>query len=409
MRRDRRWCLGAGLAALAAGVAAQHGQDGAAPASAAPGAAPAGARPRKPRPTLGMGAAIAPDSVLWIVRLEGPRLVVQASPDGGRLWTQPRMLDIGADTPAADGESSPKIAFGRQGQAVITYTQPLARPFTGAIRLLRSGDGGATFAPPVTVHADRQEITHRFDAVAFDANGRLHVAWIDKRDLEAAKARGQRYEGAAIYRVESRDGGASFGPDTKVADASCECCRIALAPTPEGGMAALWRHVYPTNVRDHAFARFADGAAPAVRATEDGWVVAGCPHHGPGLAPAAGGGWHAVWYGQRGGVAAPRYGRLDAQGRPSGQPRVLPDDSAEHAAVAALGERVAICWRAFDGRVMRWRAWLSADGGRSFSARTLGDCRGESDHPRLASDGRRVLALWNTDDMGVRVAELLPA
>jgi hypothetical protein len=396
MKRSRRWFLGVGTVALAAGVTAQQ---------SAPPAAPT--RARKPRPTLGMGAAVAPDGVLWIVRLDGSRLVTQRSSDGGVRWSAPQALDIADDTVAADGESWPKIVFGRAGQAVITYTRPLSRPYTGAIRLLRSTDGGERFAPPVTVHADRQEITHRFDAAAFDARGTLHVVWIDKRDLELAKAAGRDYAGAAIYRAESGDGGATFGPDTKVSDASCECCRIALAPTPDGGMAALWRHVFPVNVRDHAFARLAEGAPPPVRAIEDGWVVAGCPHHGPGLAPAAGGGWHAVWFGHRGNEAVPRYGRLDDQGRALAPARALPDEAAEHAAVAALGERVAVVWRAFDGQAMQWRAWLSPDNGRTFSLRTLGASRGETDHPRLATDGRCVLALWNTADEGVRAVELL--
>lgn len=402
MAIDRRVFLGAGLSALATGALAQHQHAAPAPAAPQPKA-------RKPRPVLGMGAALAPDGALWVVRLDGGRLVTQRSTDAGASWSAPRALDIGGDTVAADGESWPKLAFGPQGQAVVTYTLPLAKPYTGAIRLLRSADGGASFAPPATVHHDRQEITHRFDAVAFDARGVLHVAWIDKRDLEAAKAAGRDYAGAALYRAESRDGGATFGPDTKVADGSCECCRIALAPAPEGGLVALWRHVYPTNLRDHAFARLTEGAAPPVRATLDGWVVAGCPHQGPGLAPAAGGGWHAVWFGQRGGVAAVRYGRLDASGRPVGEARALPDEAAEHASVAAAGERVAIVWRAFDGQAMQWRAWLSADGGRSFEPRTLGSSRAETDHPRLVGDGRRLLALWNTEDQGVRVADLFTA
>ena len=74
-------------------------------------------------------------------------------------------------------------------------------------------------------------ITHRFESLALDAQGALHTVWIDKRDLEAAPRVGNKlaYRGAAIYRNVSLDGGATFGPDTKVADHSCECCRIALA------------------------------------------------------------------------------------------------------------------------------------------------------------------------------------
>ncbi|MBI5255497.1 MAG: exo-alpha-sialidase [Burkholderiales bacterium] len=409
----RRQALRVGAAlwlAPALAAQAQHGGHEAAAASAPRTA-------RRPRPPLGMGAALAPDGALWVVMLDSTgRLQLQTSTDLGRHWTAPRPLDTAGDPVSADGENHPKIAFGRGGQVVVAYTQPLARPNTGQVRLLRSTDAGASFAPPVTVHRDRQVITHRFESIAFDARGVLHVVWIDKRDLEAAQAAGQAYAGAAIYRNESADGGASFGPDLKVADHSCECCRIALAPTPEGGVAAMWRHVWPVNLRDHAFARLGgtgDASAPAargagpVRASQDGWVVQGCPHHGPGLAPAADGGWHAVWFGVRDGQPGVRHGRLDAAGAPHGNARLLPDAAADHASVATLGPRVAIVWRGFDGEATRWRAWLSEDDGARFTLRELGHSRAENDHPRLVSDGHRVLALWRLADEGVRVVQVL--
>ena len=194
----RRGALWASLL-LCAPLAAQspppgdHGTHLQAGASVPPGTA--ASRPEsKPiarkRAVLGTGAAFAPDGALWISALDKQgRLTVQRSADRGRTWEPPRVLDTGGDTVAADGESWPKIAFSGPRTVVISYTHPLAKPYTGEIRLLRSDDGGASFAPPVTVHHDRQVITHRFDAIAFDAKGVLHALWIDKRDLEAAKAR----------------------------------------------------------------------------------------------------------------------------------------------------------------------------------------------------------------------------
>ncbi|MEO8600284.1 MAG: sialidase family protein, partial [bacterium] len=259
------------------------------------------------KPALGIGAAFAPDGALWVVGLNAQaRLELRISRDDGRNWQAPRLLDTGGEAVAADGESRPKLAFGPQGQVAVAYTTPLGKPYTGAIRLLRSTDGGATFAAPVTVHQDRQIITHRFESIAFDAQGRLHTVWVDKRDLELAKIAAAKlgnksgdakpdYRGAAIYHNVSTDGGATFGPDTKVADYSCECCRIALTRTPDGQIAALWRHVFAPNTRDHAFAVLRD-TAPAtaaipVRATFDNWAVDACPHHGPSLTPAASGGY----------------------------------------------------------------------------------------------------------------------
>ncbi len=404
---------------------------------------------RRAPPALAMGAAFAPDGVLWVVGLNPQRrLFVQHSADDGLTWGAPRLLDIGQDVVSAEGESRPKIAFGPSGQAVITYTQPLSRPYTGEIRMLRSDDGGRSFSAPFTVHRDRQLITHRFESVAFDVQGVLHTVWVDKRDLEALKAKspgtareaaapqatpqsvgaGQArsrgpsvaYRGAAIYRNESRDGGQTFGPDLKLADHSCECCRIALAPTPSGGLAALWRHVFEPNERDHAFATFgggalsqgstAEGQVPASvpsRATVDRWALDACPHHGPGLTPAAAGGYHAVWFGVRAGVPAVRYGRLDARGAPAGEVQALPDLSAEHADISSAGRNVAIVWRSFDGEATRLRAWVSDDDGRSFRLRELARSADDNDHPRLVRRGDEAFAVWRTAKE-VRVERVLP-
>jgi hypothetical protein len=367
---------------------------------------------KRPAASLAVGAAFAPSGELWIVGLDAQRhLFVQASADDGKTWSPPRQLDTRGDTPAADAEARPKIAFHPQGRFVaITYTQPLGKPYTGMIRMMRSDDGGRTFSAPFTVHRDQQAITHRFDAVAFDARGTLHTLWVDKRDAEASRAAGRKdYRGAAIYRNESTDGGLTFGRDLKLSDHSCECCRIALAPAPDGGLAALWRHVYAPNQRDHAFAPVSTATLDRepVRATFDRWALDACPHHGPGLAAARGGGYHAVWFGERDGVAAVRYARLSAGGQPQGEPAVVPDPAAEHADVQSAGRRVAVVWRSFDGQGTRWRAWLSQDDGRHFALRELGRTEGENDHPRLLRRNESILALWRTTK-GVHVERLFP-
>jgi hypothetical protein len=77
------------------------------------------------------------------------------------------------------------------------------------------------------------------------------------------QARPRAGAGAALYYSVSEDSGATFKGDFKVADHSCECCRIALALTRDGKVAAMWRHVFEPNVRDHAFAILpSDGRSP---------------------------------------------------------------------------------------------------------------------------------------------------
>lgn len=398
---------------------ARHGQPQPAAGDAATAAPPTtsvSAPPaRKPRAQLGMGAAFAPDGSLWLAGLnaEGQLFVQSAAAGKAPLqWSAPRVLDTAGDAIAADGEDRPKLLFGPQATVLITYTKSLAKPYAGHVRLLRSVDAGQTFAPPVTLHADRQDITHRFATPGFDGQGVLHTVWIDKRDLEAAPRVGTKssYRGAAIYRNMSTDGGATFGPDIRVADHSCECCRIALGLGADGMLRAMWRHVFEPNVRDHAVAALGPASdTPLVRATFDDWRVDACPHHGPALAP-AGDGFHAVWFGirQRDGepVAGVRYARLQPDGSPRPETvRRLPDERAEHADVMARGPRVAVVWRSSDGMISTLKAWLSTDGGQTFRLQTLGQVSGDNDFPRLLQQGPRMAVVWRNAN-GVQVHDI---
>jgi len=361
---------------------------------------------------LATGAALGPDGRLWVVGLnEQGQMFMQSSPAQALgQWTAPVILNTQQDEIAADGESRPKMAFGPNGWAVVTYTQPLPKPYTGFVRMLRSADGGQTFSAPFTVHQDRQEITHRFESILFDAQGNLHTLWIDKRDMPA-KGAGPKYIGAAVYGNVSKDGGATFGPDYKLADHSCECCRIAMSNTPDGKVAAVWRHVFGEQTRDHAFAVLPGASSvasssaqgqskPPVRSTFDDWQINACPHHGPGLAANnSQTGFHMVWFGIRKqdgqDVPGVRYARLNANGEPFlSSVKALPDARAEHADVLAHKQRVVVVWRSSEGSTSTLKAWVSENEGQSFSVKVLGQTQGPNDHPRLVQHAEKMLVVW---------------
>ena len=378
-------------------------QDNAQPASGQPSGMPQGGVPHAGhgKPQLATGAAFAPDGSLWVALVEHGQLYLQQRAVDG-AWGERRAIDIGGETVATNGDNRPKLAFGKHGQVVLSYTRPLGKLYTGEIRMLRSDDGGANFSAPFTVHQDRQVITHRFESILFDARGDLYTFWIDKRDAERVWAANggdpSAYEGAAIYYNVSKDGGQTFGDDTRLADYSCECCRIALVAEPQQGVSVLWRHVFPGSVRDHAFARVGASRPVALqRASQDGWVLKACPHHGPGLARDARGGYHAVWFGERDGRQRARYARLSKDGKPQGKVMELPDARADHADIAVVGKQVVIVWRSFDGEQTHLRAWLSADGGRHFRLRELAVSSLENDHPRLVASGKRIAVVWRTE------------
>jgi hypothetical protein len=346
---------------------------------------------------LGASAAFDAGGVLWAVAREGKHVVVRRSADLGRAWSQAAPVNAAPEDVGADGDARPKIAVGPGGEIYVTWTKPLSKPYTGDIRFARSLDGGRSFSAPLTIHTDRQEITHRFDSVAVNRSGQVFVVWIDKRDgVAAAKAKAGAYRGAAVYFAVSDDRGASFRGDFKLADHSCECCRIALVPRDDGSVLAMWRHVFSPNIRDHALARMQpDGrAGEVVRATFDDWRIDVCPHHGPSLAADAAGRLHAVWFSQGPGHAGVFYGRL-GEGRVEGERRVG-GETAEHADLAANGRRIAVAWKEFDGQRSQLRAMLSEDGGTTWRDRGVAATAGASDQPRVLERQGRFYVFWNT-------------
>jgi hypothetical protein len=345
---------------------------------------------------LGTSAAVDKEGNVWIAYSKAlqadSNVEVMRFNAERNAWSEPLTVTARPEPVSDDGENRPKLAFGPKGEMYVTWTSPTSAKYTGDIRFARSLDGGKTWSTPTTVHRDRQLITHRFESLAIDPSGRLWVTWIDKRDLHRAQTDNADYAGAAIYYAFSNDQGASWQGDFKLADHSCECCRIAMAFDASGRPAAFWRHVFAGDERDHAFAWLSTSEPPVIqRATHDRWAIDACPHHGPSLAIAADGTRHAVWFNQLDGESQVFYGQLD-------EPRAknvrnLPAGAA-HADVAVAGDTVALAWKRFDGTATRIETWISYDSGRQFADGPTLETKAASDQPRLVTQGSDVLLVW---------------
>ena len=357
-------------------------------------------------PELGASAAFDSQGRLWLVDAAEGHVRLRHSDDDGRTLSAPVEVNATAERIYAEGENRPKIAFGPHDEIYVSWSQPRAKPWTGFVRFARSLDRGEHFSAPLTVHHDRSEITHRFDALAVDDRGRIVVAWIDKRDLIAADAAGRPYLGAAVYYSWSSDGGSSFSAERKLVDQSCECCRIALARTPGGEIAAFFRSIYGDNIRDHAYAVLRpDGQTNrAERATFSEWKIAGCPHHGPGLAIGSDGVRHAVWY-EAEGKPTIWYGQLDPGHRPR-HPLAIATAGASHADVAVRGRDVWVAWNQVgaDGYALMLRR--STDNGVHFeAAHEIARSQGAVASPQLLVKQDRTFVAWNTAG-GFRLVEV---
>jgi hypothetical protein len=357
-------------------------------------------------PELGASAAFDSHGRLWLVDAADGHVRLRHSDDDGRTLSAPVDVNAIAEPIYAEGENRPKLAFGPHDELYVSWSQPRAKPWTGFVRFARSLDRGEHFSKPLTVHHDRAEITHRFDALAVDGNGRIVIAWIDKRDVIAATARGKPYLGAAVYYSWSDDGGATFVPERKLVDQSCECCRVALARMPDGGIAAFFRNIYGDNIRDHAYAVLrTDGHASQVeRATFSEWQIAGCPHHGPGLAIGNDGIRHAVWYEAK---TQPTiwYGQPDP-GHPPQHLLTIAKAGASHADVAVHDRTVWVVWNQVGANGFALMLRRSTDNGVHFdAAREVARSDGAVGSPQLLQKQGRAFAAWNTAT-GFRMIEM---
>jgi hypothetical protein len=341
---------------------------------------------------------------LWAAFEQGGHAYVTHSDDRGASFSPPVRVNAQAEEIETNGEGRPKLALGREGEVYVSWTKMTGR-FAGDIRFSRSLDGGAGFEPAITVNDDDLDAGQRFDALLVDETGDVYLAWVDKRDREAARARDEEYRGAAVYYTLSTDRGASFAPNRRVAHHACECCRLAVAAAPGGGAAMLWRHVFTPSIRDHAFALLGPaGADPVRRASHEGWEIDGCPHHGPAVAPAAGAGYHMTWF--TAADARPRiyYGLLDRQSGETRNLREIAGARATHPYIAGTGDLVVIVWKELDAGRTTVHGAISTDGGETWSdRRSLATTEGPSDQPFLLTHDDAFYLAWHTGREGLRV------
>lgn len=337
---------------------------------------------------------------LWMVWVYSGHVYVSTSIDKGQSFSKYVLVNRAPENIYAKGENRPKIVVDDKGVIYVSWTQRLAKRFTGHIRFSRSVDGGKHYSKPMTVN-DHQGITgHRFDALAVNKKGHVYLSWLDKRDQLAAKKSGRNYNGAALYYALSTDGGQTFQKNKKIIDHSCECCRVAIAIDTDQLPVILWRHVFGDNIRDHALVKFKteNQAGELIRVSHDNWKVDGCPHHGPAISITEDSIYHATWFNN----APERHGLFYAKSHDQGRRFSAPisfgnyEKAAAHPHVFASGKNVFLTWKEFDGKQATLHVMKSRDGGEQWDApRQLAVAAGTSDHPFLLSDAQTVYASWH--------------
>lgn len=352
---------------------------------------------------------------LWRVSVHDGFLLVDKSADFGKTFTVPIKVNATAQKIGANNEARPDIALDANNNIYVTWTQNLNTRFAGYIWFARSINGGKSFEKSYIVHQDRAEITHAFNAINVGPNGKITVTWIDKRDAFNAKKAGKKYDGAAIYYAISTDAGKTFAPEQKLADSSCECCRIVTTNKLDGTTVVMWRHVFEGSERDHNIAEIPKTGAKAEphRATFGHWVIDGCPHHGAALANGGEGkdwwGYHMAYFDGNDKKPGLYYSRMDGVAWVASPAKKFGDNSkqAGHPAILSIGEQVWLVWREIKDGKSSILGMHSEDGGRSWNdVKTLTDTQQKADYPFLLQHKNIAYLVWNTQASGLQVLPL---
>jgi len=362
--------------------------------------------------TLAISVAFDSNGKLWRASVRNGFVLVDASEDLGKSFSESVKVNQSEQKIGADGEARPKIAIDSKGNIYLTWTEALKTPFAGYVWFSRSINGGKSYEKPYVVHQDRAEITHRFDALNVAPDGKITVAWVDKRDLMAAKAADKPYDGAAIYYAISADAGKTFAPEQKLADSSCECCRIALTNKPDGTVVAMWRHVFAGSERDHAIAEINSNKPPAiVRASFGHWKIDGCPHHGAALAYGEGFGYHMAYFDGAGDKPSLMVSRMDGEAWVSSPPKKFGNmkNSAGHPALLSLGDKVWLVWKETNAaKETEIYQMKSVDGGKSWDdAKRIFMTKDKADYPQLIENKGKVFLAINTVVEGFNLVPIL--
>ena len=367
---------------------------------------------------------------LWRVHIKDGFVSVSHSADLAKTFSKSVKVNAEAQQMTAHGEIRPKIAMGKAGEIYVSWVQSLKARFSGYVWFARSIDGGKTFEKPIIVHQDRAEIGHGFEEISVAPNGDVTVLWLDARDLVAAKQAGIKRSGNSIYYAVSTDAGKTFAQEKKLADNSCECCRITTTRKPDGTgsnntVVAMWRHVFEGSERDHNIAEIpkAGNKPEPHRATFGHWVIDGCPHHGAALASGSEGkdwwGYHMAYFDGNDKKPGLYYSRMDGVAWVAAPAKKFGDNTkqAGHPAILSYTQKVAgqnvwqdnvwIVWREIKDGKSSILGMHSDDGGKSWGdAKTLANTSQKADYPFLLQHKNTVYLAWNTQANGLQVLAL---
>ena len=310
-------------------------------------------------------------ALVWVEEDKDVRSVffARSTVPGGPVGT-PVAINRPDETPYWRQEAPALVVQGNDAFVTWGLTHPKStpqQPLATELRLSRSTHGRRTFQPSVLVNDDPGVIQHTFDALHRDAEGRLHLSWIDGRE-------GKKEPGTYVAR--SLDQGQTITRNLKVDESTCVCCRTAVTSGPKDMVYVAWRKIFEGNVRETVVARSTDGGstfeAPVI-VGHDQWVFSACPHRPASMGVDGQGRLYVVWYTEGADETPAIYiAWSDDQGRTFSEKRklnVARNTFPDHPQIAVDQQgRVVVIWEEQAPVKRDVVVSVSTDRGETFSA-----------------------------------------
>lgn len=313
------------------------------------------------------------------------------STDGGKHWSVPVRVDVGAPPPFGLGHGS-DVQIGASADRLLAVWPVKGEGWGGSGPLVSatSSDGGQHWQPGPRP-APGFDGGQGYAALKADRAGHFQLVWLDSRA-------GQQ----GLYFARSIDGGQAWSAPEAVDAATCFCCTNELLTSPTGELMVLYRDAEP---RDMTLAEYgADGRWQNLGALGGfGWQFNGCPEVGGSLA-FAGGKLHAlIWTGKPKATGVYYLQSTDG-GRSWSAPRRLAETSSHQLSLAARSDdELAAAWGtlAMGGGVA---VQFSDDGGAHWSM--AGPVLEDNAKPHLVATPSGWLLLMLHDHRALAIAML---
>ncbi len=233
------------------------------------GAAPVEVVPKSLRGAKQPQVTLTVDGAVQVAFGRDTNVYFVRSIDGGKSFEAPVL--VGALPKLALGmRRGPRIVSSQRGVVISAISHA-----DGNLVAWHSADGGKTWSAASRVNSSERSAREGLHAMAGDAAGQVHLAWLDLRNGKTE-----------LWMASSTDGGSSWGENRLVykspSGSICECCHPSLAMDGQGRLWAMWRNSID-GARDMYMSVSGDGGVTFSEARKLGaasWTLPACPMDG---------------------------------------------------------------------------------------------------------------------------------